>query len=163
MKSIIFLSLLLLSKSIFGNENNSNKYFNQIPFFIQIPYTYDLTNNVSNIGVDMAYTTVFLNTGLDYKYGFYNNKNRNSISAFAGVGFLSFLQIQVGYSSYKYAILRFRSDWRFKDLFGEKYYKNKFFEKIPHASFKINIDNTLNTTKAGWFFSIGLGYSWNGW
>lgn len=174
MKRLLSCCLILfITTSTFGQIN---KYFQ---YFVQVPYTYDLKNKVSNYGIDVNCNLFLFNCGIEYKYGNYQIDNsgsfyppgydfnfigrNNSISGFIGLGALSYFQFQVGYSSNHYTLLRLLSEWRFVDLGGGNYYRSKFNQIFPRASFKVSIDKTITQVhKAGWFVSAGIGYSWGG-
>ena len=149
-KKIIYIVMfLVLSSSVFGHGENLFR------LSIHLPYSYDFKNEINNFGIDANCYIVWLNIGAEYKYGNYTNQNKNSINGFIGIGLMNYIQLQYGYSTNKYSIIRLRTEWNLGDL---GVYSDKL-EFVDRISFKFNIDKTINRDKADWFASVGIGYS----
>lgn len=121
-------------------------------------YSNDVKNKTDNFGLDINFTALYLNAGTEYKYGKYDIQNNNDFSGFIGVGYFSALQLQFGYSTNDYGILRLKTEWRLCDLGIILNSKIDFLENI---TIKANLDKTLFTDKNNWFYSFGIGYSFN--
>ena len=145
MKKILYIILFLIfSQSVFGHGENLYR------LSIHLPYSYDFKNSINNYGVDVNGYVVWLNFGTEYKFGEYIDQNKNIVNGFIGVGLFNYVQVQYGYSTSKYSIIRLRTEWSLRDV---------GLTKVDGLSFKFSIDRVINSEKADWFVSFGLGYS----
>jgi len=121
-------------------------------------YANDLKNKTDNFGLDINCTVLYFNAGAEYKYGDYKFQNNNNFSGFVGIGYFNAIQLQLGYSSNDYGIIRLKTEWRLCD-FG--LVLNEKIDFLENISIKANLDRTILTSKNDWFYSFGIGYSWN--
>lgn len=150
-KIILLLIFFFILRPSFGHGEDL------VRLSVHAPYSYDLKNNKSSYGVDINFTALFLNAGINYKNS--NNVIKNNVlDGFLGIGFYNIIQLQFGYSTNYYGLIRLRTEWRLSD-FG--FIFNKKLDFLENFSIKANLDRSLFNDEYDWFYSVGIGYSFN--
>jgi hypothetical protein len=117
---------------------------------------YDSRNGKILPSLDINSTLMFFNGGLNYKNFTYIDSNK--FTAYLGLGFGSFIQLQAGYSFDGYFSIRNRYDiplGLFLDFLDEDH---PYLELITISAM---IEKYINNPQKNWYFGVGVGFSIN--
>lgn len=116
---------------------------------------YDVKNEILIPSFDINSSFLVFNGGICYKN--INYLDSKKISAYAGLGIGSLIQIQTGFSKDGFS-LRYRTDWMLA------YVSENFAEKHPYlglTTFTIISERYFNNPQMKWYWGLGIGFSIN--